>query len=81
MGNAGSNQGGIHHSSGHRDRHHRHSKDHHPPSPGKESGAGQAFVFDKKPLIFQSSHDEEEAHSSKVAFIKLPTFKLLLNMY
>ena len=51
MGNAGNNESGIHHSSAHHDRHHRHSKNHHPPSPGKEPGAGQAFVFDKKNLL------------------------------
>lgn len=68
MGNAGSNQPvSHHHGSTVRDnREHRHSKDHPPPSPGKE---GQAFVFDKKPsqkIVFQSSHEEEEAYFTKV---------------
>ncbi|RLU22822.1 hypothetical protein DMN91_005100 [Ooceraea biroi] len=67
MGNAGSNQPvSHHHGSSVRDREHRHSKDHPPPSPGKE---GQAFVFDKKPsqkLVFQSSHEEEESYFTKV---------------
>lgn len=64
MGNAGSNQTVSHsHSSG---RDHRHSKEHAPPSPGKE---GQAFVFDKKSnqkLIFQSSQEEEGPYYTKV---------------
>lgn len=66
MGNAGSNQPVGHHHSTTVSREHRHSKDHPPPSPGKE---GQAFVFDKKPsqkLVFQSSHEEEESYFAKV---------------
>ena len=59
MGNAGSNQPVGHHHGGGSSREHRHTKDHPPPSPGKE---GQAFVFDKKPiiqkLVFQSSEEE-----------------------
>lgn len=65
MGNAGSNQPVGHHHGGGSSREHRHTKDHPPPSPGKE---GQAFVFDKKPiiqkLVFQSS--EEEPYYAKV---------------
>ncbi|XP_011871897.1 PREDICTED: 5'-AMP-activated protein kinase subunit beta-2 isoform X1 [Vollenhovia emeryi] len=65
MGNAGSNQPVGHHHGTTVSREHRHSKDHPPPSPGKE---GQAFVFDKKPsqkLVFQSSHEEEEPYFAK----------------
>ncbi|XP_076239979.1 5'-AMP-activated protein kinase subunit beta-2-like [Calliopsis andreniformis] len=58
MGNAGSNQPVSHHHGGSTGREHRHTKEHPPPSPGKE---GQAFVFDKKPsqkLVLQSSEEE-----------------------
>lgn len=63
MGNAGSNQTVGH---GHTSGRDRHTKEHAPPSPGKE---GQAFVFDKKPnqkLVFQSSHEEGEPYYTKV---------------
>ncbi|XP_058792152.1 5'-AMP-activated protein kinase subunit beta-2 isoform X2 [Phymastichus coffea] len=67
MGNAGSNQPvSHHHANVHRDAHHRHIKDHHPPSsPGKD---GHAFTFDKKPstkLLLQSSQEEEEPFYTK----------------
>lgn len=65
MGNAGSNHPVGHHHGGSSARDHRHTKDHPPPSPGKE---GQAFVFDKKPsqkLVFQSSHEDEEPYFTK----------------
>lgn len=68
MGNAGSNQPVSHHHGSSVNREHRHTKEHPPPSPGKE---GQAFVFDKKPsqkLVFQSS--EEEPYYSKVYSIR-----------
>lgn len=68
MGNAGSNHPVGHHSSS-SSREHRHTKEHPPPSPGKE---GQAFVFDKKPsqkLVFQSSHEDEEPYYAKVCSI------------
>ncbi|XP_076655011.1 5'-AMP-activated protein kinase subunit beta-1 [Halictus rubicundus] len=65
MGNAGSNHPVGHHHGGSSGREHRHTKEHPPPSPGKE---GQAFVFDKKPsqkLVFQSSHEDEEPYFAK----------------
>lgn len=73
MGNAGSNQPVIHHSSQVVKEPHRHSKEHHPPSPGKD---GQAFTFAKKPnpkLVFQSSQDEDDTYFSKVFLQKTKT--------
>lgn len=66
MGNAGSNQQVGHHHGSVVKETHRHSKEHPPPSPGKD---GQAFTFAKKPsqkLVFQSSQDDEEPYFTKV---------------
>ncbi|XP_011501101.1 PREDICTED: 5'-AMP-activated protein kinase subunit beta-1 isoform X2 [Ceratosolen solmsi marchali] len=66
MGNAGSSQTVSHHGSNvQREVHHRHNKEHHPQSPGKDD---QAFIFDKKPshkTVFQSSQDDEETFFTK----------------
>ncbi|XP_034950784.1 5'-AMP-activated protein kinase subunit beta-1 [Chelonus insularis] len=66
MGNAGSNQpGNHHHGSAITKDTHRQSKDHPPPSPGKD---GQVFTFAQKPsqkLVFQTSNDEEEPYFQK----------------
>ncbi|XP_057327920.1 5'-AMP-activated protein kinase subunit beta-1 [Microplitis mediator] len=65
MGNASSNQPGHHHGSAITKDTHRQSKDHPPPSPGRD---GQAFTFSKKPnkkLVFQTSNEEEEPYLSK----------------
>ncbi|XP_066598387.1 5'-AMP-activated protein kinase subunit beta-2 [Prorops nasuta] len=65
MGNASSNQPVGHHQVSTSSREYRNSRENPLVSPSKE---GQAFVFDKKPgrkLVFQSSHDDDDAYFGK----------------